>query len=78
MKFKYINFEIHRILIFKTDEFNEIDIINIDKFKAKCKNDNDFKELCYLKHIHKSLIIEGCKLNKNTNKAILIFINIIF
>ena len=52
-------------VIFETDEFNEIDIINIDKFKAKCKNDNDFKELCYLKHIHKSLIIEGCKLNKN-------------
>ena len=65
-------------IIFETDEFNEIDIINIDKFKAKCKNDNDFKELCYLKHIHKSLIMEGCKLNKNTNKAILIFINIIF
>ena len=52
-------------VIFETNEFNQIDISNIDIFKSKCQNDNDFKELCYLKKIHKSLIMEGCMLSQN-------------
>ena len=52
-------------VIFETDEFNKIDIINIDKFKSQCQNDKNFKELCHLKQIHKSLIMEGCKLSQN-------------
>ena len=52
-------------VIFETDEFNKIDILNMDKFKEKCKNDANFKELCHLKQIHKSLIMEGCKLSEN-------------
>ena len=52
-------------VIFETNEFNQIDISNIDIFKSRCQNDNDFKELCYLKKIHKSLIMEGCMLSQN-------------
>ena len=52
-------------VIFETDEFNQTDILNMDKFKAKCQNDNYFKELCHLKGIQKCLIMEGCMLNEN-------------
>ena len=48
-------------LILLSEEFNTN--INIDEFKEKCKNDNEFKELSYLKEIHKNLIMEGCKLS---------------
>jgi len=46
-------------LIFQSNEFNEL---NLDVFKQKFKDD---KELCYLKEINTSLIMDGCKLNKN-------------
>ena len=49
-------------LIFLTDDFND-DSINLDKLKDKCRNEKEFKELSYLKGIHKSLIMEGCKLS---------------
>ena len=52
-------------VIFETDEFNEADVLNMDKFRAKCQNDNNFKELSHLKTIHKSLIMEGCMLSEN-------------
>ena len=52
-------------VIFETDEFNHTDILDMDKFRARCKNDNNFKELCQLKQIHKSLIMEGCMLSQN-------------
>ena len=52
-------------VIFETDEFNQTDILNMDKFRAKCKNDNNFKELCSIKKIQKGLIMEGCKLNQS-------------
>ena len=50
-------------VIFLTEEFN--DNINIEKLKEKCQNDKEFKEISYLKKIHKSLIMEGCKLSQN-------------
>ena len=52
-------------VIFETDEFNHTDILDMDKFRARYKNDNNFKELCQLKQIHKSLIMEGCMLSQN-------------
>ena len=52
----------HIQLIFLTDDFND-DSINLDKLKDKCRNEKEFKELSYLKGIHKSLIMEGCKLS---------------
>ena len=52
-------------VIFETDEFNHKDILDMNKFRARCKNDNNFKELCHLKEVHKSLIMEGCMLSQN-------------
>ena len=46
-------------LIFQSKEFNDL---NLNVFQQKFKND---KELCNLKEIHQSLIMDGCKLNKN-------------
>ena len=52
-------------VIFETDEFNQTDILDMDKFRDKCKNDANFKELCSIKKIQKGLIMEGCKLNQS-------------
>ena len=46
-------------LIFQSKEFNDLDL---DVFKKKYKDDND---LCNLKTINTSLIMDGCKLYKN-------------
>ena len=50
-------------VIFQTNEFNEY-YFDINNFKAKCNN-KEFKELSFLKKVHKSLIMEGCKLSSN-------------
>ena len=52
-------------VIFETDEFNQTDILDMDKFRDKCKNDANFKELCSIKKNKKGLIMEGCKLNQS-------------
>ena len=49
-------------VIFQSDEFNNLDL---QQFKAKFKNDNEFKELSNLKEIHSDLVMGGCKLTKN-------------
>ena len=49
--------------IFESEDFNEKDL-DINKFKSNCTED-EFKDLKYLKEIHTSLIMEGCKLNSN-------------
>ena len=54
----------HIQLIFQTNDFND-DSLNLDKLKDKCKNDKEFGELSNLKQVHKSLIMEGCKLSKD-------------
>ena len=46
-------------VIFLNEDFNKE--IDISKFKLLCNN-KEFKELCYLKDIHKKLIMDGCKL----------------
>ena len=46
-------------LFFQTEDFNN-QTVDINKFKEKFKNKNDFDELNYLKQIHKYLIIGGC------------------
>lgn len=51
-------------VLFQTEDFNN-DNINLDMLKQSCKNDNEFKELSYLKEIQESLLMEGCKLNRN-------------
>ena len=48
-------------VIFESEDFNKKDF-DINKFKTNCTED-DFKELKYLKDIHTSLIMDGCKLN---------------
>ena len=50
-------------VIFENEDFNKK---NID-FKTLTNNcnDNEFKELKYLKDVHTSLIMEGCKLTEN-------------
>ena len=50
-------------VIFMSEEFNKI--IDISKFQQKCQNSNDSDELKYLKEVHQTLIMEGCKLNRN-------------
>ena len=47
-------------VIFASDSFNDQNV-DINIFKNKC-NDKEFQELKNLKTIHKSLIMEGCKL----------------
>jgi hypothetical protein len=46
-------------VIFQTDEFNEPDL-DINKLREKYENDDDFKEISYLKEIHSQLIMKGC------------------
>ena len=50
-------------VIFMEEGFNTN--IDINELKEKCKNDREFKEISYLKQIHKTLIMEGCKLSIN-------------
>ena len=52
-------------VIFEDASFNEEEELNLEKFKESCKKDDNFKELCELKKVHKSLIMEGCKLSRN-------------
>ena len=52
-------------VIFEDASFNEEEELNLEKFKESCKKDVNFKELCELKKVHKSLIMEGCKLSRN-------------
>ena len=51
-------------VIFQSDEFNNLDE---KEFLNKFQNENneDFKELKYLKEIHTDVLMSGCKLNKN-------------
>ena len=49
-------------VIFQSDEFNNLDS---NQFMNKLKNDNEFKELSYLKEIHSDLVLGGCKLRKD-------------
>ena len=49
-------------VIFQSDEFNNLDL---QQFKAKFKNDSEFKELSYLKEIHSDLVMTGCQLRKS-------------
>jgi len=41
-----------------------ITILILNNFKAKCNN-KEFKELSFLKKVHKSLIMEGCRLTSD-------------
>ena len=50
-------------VIFLTEDFNKE--IDMSKFQEKCRNSKEFEELCYLKNIHKVLIMEGCKLSSD-------------
>ena len=49
-------------VIFETDDFNKL---KLEQLKEKCKNDEEFKELSYLKEVHSGLIMGGCKLKEN-------------
>ena len=51
-------------VIFESDDFN-IGKEDFLQLIEKCKNEEEFKELSYLKEIHTKLIMEGCKLNPN-------------
>ena len=42
---------------------NEFNISNIKTLKEKCKDENEFKEILFLKEIFNSFILEECKLN---------------
>ena len=50
-------------VIFLSEEFNNA--IDPEQFKKSCINQEDFKELCYIKEIQKKVIMEGVKLSKN-------------
>ena len=50
--------------LFEDVDFNN-ENIDMNKFKEKFKNENDFNELNNLKQIQKELIIKGCDLNLN-------------
>ena len=50
-------------VIFMEEGFNTN--IDVNELREKCKNDKEFKEISYLKQIHKTLIMEGCKLSIN-------------
>ena len=52
----------HVQVIFQSEEFNDL---NLDEFKEKFKNDEEFKELSNLKEIHSDVIMGACKLSKN-------------
>ena len=51
-------------VIFQKDDFNN-ENIDFNTFKKNCMNDKDFQELSKLKEVHKSLIMEGCRLSSN-------------
>ena len=51
-------------VIFQNDDFNN-ENIDFNSFKQSCMNDKDFQELSKLKEVHKSLIMEGCRLSSN-------------
>jgi hypothetical protein len=51
-------------VIFQKDDFNN-ENIDFNTFKQNCMNDKDFQELSKLKEVHKSLVMEGCRLNSN-------------
>ena len=48
-------------VIFISEDFD----LNPEQFKNSCTNDEEFKELCYLKEIQKKVIMEGVKLAPN-------------
>ena len=50
--------------LFEDVDFNN-ENIDMNKFKEKFKNENDFNELNNLKQIQNELIIKGCDLNLN-------------
>ena len=52
---------IHVQVIFQSDQFNNLDL---ETFKSKFQNDDEFPELKSLKEIHSDVILGGCKLNK--------------
>ena len=52
----------HVQVIFQSDEFNSMEI---NDFKEKFKNDNEFKELSNLKEIHEDVIVSHVKLSKS-------------
>ena len=52
----------HVQVIFQSDEFNDL---NLEEFKEKFKNDDEFEELKNLKEIQTDIILGGCKLSKN-------------
>ena len=52
----------HVQVIFQSEEFNDL---NLEEFKEKFKNDEEFKELSNLKEIHSDVIMGACKLSKN-------------
>ena len=49
-------------IIFQSNEFNDLDI---EDFKKKFQNDNEFSELQNLKEIHTDVIMQACKLQKS-------------
>ena len=49
-------------VIFMSKDFNEKDI---SEFQHKCKNAKELEDLKYLKEIHTTLIMEGCKLTRD-------------
>ena len=49
-------------IIFQSDDFNNLDL---DEFKSKFVNDDEFPELNNLKEIHRDVIMSGCKLSKD-------------
>ena len=53
----------HVQVIFQSDDFNNL---SIDEFKQKFQNDNEFKELSYLKEIHEDVIVGACRLSRKT------------
>ena len=50
-------------VIFESEEFNKS--FDVNKFKNRFNNYNEFKDLCHLKEIHQSLIMNACKLTPN-------------
>ena len=51
----------HVQVIFQSQEFNDL---NLEEFKEKFENDDEFKDLAYLKEIHSDVIMGACKLSK--------------
>ena len=51
----------HVQVIFQSDKFNDLDL---DEFKRKFQNDQEFDELSNLKEIHTGVIMSACKLSK--------------